>query len=107
MGADEFACPLQRRRVGRVASELQREVCFDGVAEMSRTAAIQRPAAIGRLGGEHVVYDARLEALRAATDEAIEDDELRVHGNVRLERRMPEPFRPLLRKEECLAARDG
>jgi len=103
---DELAGAAQRRLVGGEAGELECEVGLDRVAEMAGAAGPEWPAAIVRLGRQDVVDDAPVDARHLPAHEAVEEDVLRVHGDVRLQRRVPEALAVLLAQERRLAALD-
>ena len=100
---DELARAPQRRLVGVMSDQLEREVGLDGVVQVPRAAVVQRPAAVGGLRGQQVIGHAPFDGLRAPPHEAVEEDVLGVHRDVGLERRVPESLRTL-RGQKVVAA---
>ena len=103
---DELARTRERRIVDRHAGELHREVRLDRRAQVPRTAVVERPAPVGALHRLHAPDQAVLRFLAPPPHEAVEDDVLRVHPDVGLERRVPVAVAVLEAEEPRLCARD-
>jgi hypothetical protein len=58
---DVGACFVHERRIGRTASEFQREICFHGSVNLARATVINIPAAVQQLPFQNVLDATPLE----------------------------------------------
>src|SRR2546430_16181492 len=103
---EEVAGAHESRRRRGVAGEPQGEVCLDRRGEVPRAAGVDRPAALGLLQRDETLCHATVEVGLRPAEEAIEEDVLGLHGDVRLERRVPVAARVLGHEEVLGCARD-
>src|ERR1019366_971432 len=86
------------------AGELQRKITFDRPPQMAFAALVKRPAPLRTLNVQQMLLQPRFDLEIDRVHEMVEDDELRVHLRIRLQRRVPVALGLLQRDKRTLRA---